>query len=74
MNIAVDAARQRGARALIADYIATSKNNVISALYPSLGFTPVNGTAPNNGATRWFLNLADYVPQDSHIVRVGAAG
>src|SRR3974390_2568755 len=29
MNIAVEAARQRGARALVAEYIATSKNNVI---------------------------------------------
>jgi FkbH-like protein len=74
MNIAVDTARQRGATALIADYIATSKNNVISTLYPSLGFTPVNETAPTNGMTRWSLNLADYVPRDSHIIRVGAAG
>ena len=42
MNIAVEAARQRGARAFIADYIATSKNKVIRALYPSLGFAAVN--------------------------------
>ena len=74
MNIAVEAARQRGARALIADYIATSKNNVISALYPSLGFAAVNETAPANGATRWFLNFADYVARDTHIVHAGAAG
>src|SRR6202022_4030504 len=52
MNIAVEAARQRGAKALIADYIATSKNNVISALYSSLGFAAANETG-----TRWFLNL-----------------
>jgi FkbH-like protein len=74
MNIAVEAARQRGARALIADYIATSKNNVINALYPSLGFAAVDQTTPTSGATRWFLNLADYVLRDSHIVRAGAAG
>jgi FkbH-like protein len=64
MNIAVEAARQRGTRAIIADYIATSKNNVISVLYPSLGFAAVNETA-----TRWVLNLADYVMRDTHIVR-----
>jgi FkbH-like protein len=69
MNIAVEGARQRGARALIADYIATPKNNVISTLYPSLGFSAVNGTA-----TRWRLNLADYIPRDNHIVRTGEAG
>lgn len=74
MKIAVEAARQRGARAFVADFIATSKNNVISALYPSLGFAAVDETAPTNGATRWFLNFADYVPRETHIVRGGAAG
>jgi FkbH-like protein len=74
MNIAVEAARQRGARALIADYIPTSKNNVISALYPSLGFAAVDRTAITEGTTRWCLNLSDYVMRDSHIVRAGTAG
>jgi FkbH-like protein len=74
MNIAVEAAREHGARALIADYVATSRNTVISALYPSLGFAPVNETAPTNGATRWFLNLADYVTRESHIDCAGAVG
>src|SRR5271166_1277325 len=68
MNIAVDAARARGARALVAVYIPTAKNDVIKTLYPSLGFTEVNRPAPTNGATRWFLNLADYVERDTHIV------
>jgi predicted enzyme involved in methoxymalonyl-ACP biosynthesis len=75
MSIAVEAARQRGVKAFIAEYIATPKNHVISALYPSLGFAAVEGSAP-----RWFLNLADYVLQNSYIVRAratihaGAAG
>jgi FkbH-like protein len=76
MNITVEAARQRGARALTADYVATSKNKVISALYPSLGFTAVYQTAQTastNGVTRWFLNLADYVMRDTHIARGGSA-
>jgi len=74
MNIAVEAARQRGARAFIADYIGTSKNNVISSLYPSLGFVAVDQTVPGRGATRWLLDLADYVMQDTQIVRAGATG
>jgi FkbH-like protein len=71
MNIAVEAARQRGARALAADYIATPKNNVISALYPSLGFAEVTQAATKSRATRWFLSLSDYVMRHSHIVRAG---
>ena len=74
MNIAVEAARQRGARALVAEYIATSKNNVISALYSSLGFAAVNQTVSTSGATRWFLDLADYVTHNTHIVRAGVEG
>ena len=74
MNIAVDAARERGVRAFIANYIATPKNNVISSLYSSLGFSVVRQMVPTTGATRWFLFLKDYVTLDSHIFRVGAAG
>ena len=68
MNIAVDAARERGARALVADYIPTAKNDVISKLYPSLGFTEVAQPASAKGTTRWRLHLADYVTRDTHIV------
>jgi FkbH-like protein len=68
MNIAVDAAREHGARALVGNYIPTAKNDVIKTLYPNLGFTEVNQSGPANGATRWFLDLVDYVRRDSHIV------
>ena len=74
MNIAVEEARQRGARALAADYIATPKNNVISELYPSLGFAEVTQATAKSGATRWFLSLSDYVMRHSHILRAGAVG
>jgi FkbH-like protein len=73
MNIAVEAARERGIRALVADYIRTSKNSVIQALYPTLGFAALDQTAPDARATRWFLHLADYVMRDTHIVHAGAA-
>jgi FkbH-like protein len=68
MNIAVEAARERGARALVAEYIPTPKNDVISKLYPSLGFTEVDRPAPANGATRWRLDLTDYLTRNTHIV------
>jgi FkbH-like protein len=68
MNIAVEAAKERGARALAADYIPTPKNDVISKLYPTLGFTEASSPAPANGARRWVLDLADYVARKTHIV------
>jgi FkbH-like protein len=68
MNIAVEAARRRGAKALVADYIVTPKNHVIGALYPSLGFTAIG-----ESGTRWFLSIEDYVVRPSHIVHAGAA-
>jgi predicted enzyme involved in methoxymalonyl-ACP biosynthesis len=68
MNIAVDAARERGARALIADYIPTAKNDVISKLYPSLGFVEVDRPASANGARRFRLDLANYITRNTHIV------
>jgi FkbH-like protein len=74
MNIAVEAARRHGIKAFVADYIATSKNGVISELYPKLGFATRNEAVSESGATRWFLDLAEYVMQDTYIVRVGAAG
>ena len=37
MNIAVETARQAGMKRLVADYIATPKNGVISELYPNPG-------------------------------------
>ena len=73
MNIAVEAARQRGMKALIADYIPTPKNDVISSLYPSLGFSPLDSAPSNNGAQRWFLDLENYVMRNTQIARAGAA-
>jgi FkbH-like protein len=70
MNIAVVAARHRGARGLRADYIPTRKNGVISELYPRLGFDRVDETTPTNGPTRWFLSLDKYVARDTHIAHL----
>ena len=71
MNIAVEAARHLGVRKFVADYVATPKNGVISELYPRLGFTAVRETEVAKGATRWFLDLADYATHQSNIARAG---
>ena len=70
MNIAVEIARRRGARAFRANYIPTRKNGVIRDLYPSLGFTRANGETPANRAIHWSLNLAEYVARKTHIDRL----
>ena len=69
MNIAVEAARLMGVRAFHADYIPTPKNAVVRELYGTLGFRLSQEAPPYPGATRWFLELSDYVPHPTHIVR-----
>ena len=73
MNIAVEQARRRGIKALRAAYIPTPKNRVISELYPSLGFSPVNDGTPGNGGTCWSLDLAEHITRSTHISRSGEA-
>jgi FkbH-like protein len=68
MNIAVESARARGARALRAEIIATKKNVVISDLYRNLGFAPLAGTAAS-GTTRWSVNVSEYSTRPTHIKR-----
>jgi FkbH-like protein len=70
MNIAVEAARRRGdVRAFRADYVPTTKNRVVSELYAKLGFPRIDEMIPMNGATRWSLNLVEYVNRETHIAR-----
>jgi FkbH-like protein len=69
MNIAVETACRAGARALRADYTPTAKNGVVRELYSMLGFTQSEEALPQEGATRWFVQLSDYVPQPTYIAR-----
>jgi FkbH-like protein len=73
MNIAVEVARQRGMNALVANYIPTSKNRVISGLYQSLGFVESDKPVGSSEATRWYLDVLEYVAKLTHISRTGAA-
>src|SRR5262249_37194723 len=68
MNIAVEAARQRSARALRADFIATATNGVITHLYPRSRFARVKEAGPPGG-TRWLLPLQDYATHPTFIAR-----
>jgi FkbH-like protein len=70
MNIAVEAARQRGARALCADYVPTKKNTVIRELFASLGFDRIAEAAPGNGSSQWHLSLEKYAARETSISRL----
>jgi FkbH-like protein len=69
MNIAVEAARDLGARELRAEYISTPKNGVIKDLYANLGFAPLTGPRTDAAATNWQLALDQYRPRSTHIAR-----
>ena len=70
MNVAVEAAQRMGVRAVWADYIPTAKNGVVADLYASLGFVRADARpAAVPGSTRWMLQLGEYVPRPTHILR-----
>jgi FkbH-like protein len=71
MNIAVDAARRRGIRAIRGQYIPTARNDVVRELYPTLGFMQISGIAANAGTTWWSVDVAGYVPCVTHIKPAG---
>ena len=69
MNIAVEAAKERGVRALVADYIPTAQERRDQQALSRAWASPRSiDAAPANGATRWALDLADYVTRNTHII------
>ena len=69
MNIAVEAARRYGARAIVADYVPTAKNGMLGTLCEKLGFVRGAGDAAGSGASRWQLSVQDYAPRSTSIAR-----
>jgi len=69
MNVAVEAARARGARLIRATYIPTAKNGVVKDLFASLGFTPLRDPETTSNSTRWQLDLDEYSAHATHIAR-----
>ena len=62
LNQMVDAARARGYRRIVGEYLPTPKNAMVAQHYPSLGFKPVPGDA-----SQWELDLDQYVVQPCNI-------
>ena len=58
----VDAARKRGYRRIVGEYLPTAKNAMVAQHYPSLGFTPLD-----SDNRRWALDVEGYTPRPCHI-------
>ena len=67
MNIAVEAARARGARSLRAPYVPTERNRVIAGLYKALGFERIS--EDGGAGERWELGMDNYVVRPTFIRR-----
>jgi FkbH-like protein len=68
MNIAVELAREHGARALRGDFVPTAKNAVIANLYAELDFSRTGSSAATD-AQSWEVQIAHYQPRPTHITR-----
>ncbi len=67
LNLIVDSARSAGVREIVATYLPTPKNSVVTDLYEKLGFRREHDSMLPAGASRWSLPLAGYVPSRTHI-------
>jgi len=57
LNLLVEAARRRGAKSLIGEYIASNRNAMVADHYGKLGFTLID---QSDAASRWRLNIDTY--------------
>jgi FkbH-like protein len=65
MNLVAAAARRRGARRVIGEYLPTAKNGMVRDHYAKLGFRETLTDA--GGGTRWELDLGAFTPYQTHI-------
>ena len=60
LNTMVEAARQKGYKRIIGEYLPTPKNKMVEGHYPSLGFEKLEGT-------RYVLDVEQYQPKEYYI-------
>ena len=63
LNTMVEAARQKGYKRIIGEYLPTPKNKMVEGHYPSLGFEKLEGT-------RYVLDVEQYQPRECYIREV----
>ena len=60
LNAMVAAAKERGYKRIVGEYLPTTKNGMVADHYRKLGFTEVNGST----TSQWVLEVDSYKPHD----------
>ena len=63
LNAMVEAAREKGYRRIIGEYLPTPKNKMVENHYPSLGFQKLEGTP----TAQYVLDVGQYQPRENYI-------
>ena len=63
LNTMVEAAREKGYRRIIGEYLPTPKNKMVENHYPSLGFQKLEGTP----IAQYVLDVEQYQPRENYI-------
>ena len=65
LNTMVEAAKAKGYKRIVGEYLPTPKNKMVEQHYPNLGFEKVDGVE----TARWMLNLDEYKSRECYIRR-----
>ena len=63
LNTMVEAAREKGFKRIIGEYLPTPKNKMVEGHYPSLGFEKLEGSA----TAQYVLDVEHYQPKENYI-------
>ena len=63
LNTMVEAAREKGYKRIIGEYLPTPKNKMVENHYPSLGFQKLEGTP----TAQYVLDVEQYLPRENYI-------
>ena len=63
LNTMVEAARQKGFKRIIGEYLPTPKNKMVEGHYPSLGFEKLEGSS----TAQYVLDVEHYQPKENYI-------
>lgn len=63
LNAMIEAAREKGYKRIIGEYLPTPKNKMVENHYPSLGFQKLEGTP----TAQYVLDVEQYQPRENYI-------
>ena len=63
LNTMIEAAREKGYKRIIGEYLPTPKNKMVENHYPSLGFQKLEGTP----TAQYVLDVEQYQPRENYI-------